>query len=796
MSSPRRWPRSSGKRALLAGAAIALFCTAHGHAQTKTIPDGPKEVLRARPPAAAKPAAPKPVADGLQPDEMYMEADEVIREDKSGVTTANGNVEVRYNGRTLRADKLVYDDASGVVRGYGHIVIVNADGTTEYATEIVLDDQLKAGVALGFSARLQQNVKIAAANASKRNENIQELNHAIYTPCEICAKDGSAKTPTWSIAADRVIRDQKKRIVYYRNARFRLFGVPIAYLPIFWNADPKSPRNSGFLVPKGSVSDRRGLSYEQPYYWVISPSMDAIISPQFNTKIAPFLNAEVRKRFYSGEVDVRFGFTHAPDFDGKGREVHGTSTDRSYILGRGAFQIDDKWRWGFTAERASDDLIFDKYEVSKVYESRGPYVADDRRLISQLYAIRQDQRSYLSVAAMTIQGLRPGAVDPVTGFSSGENDRVFPVIGPLIEGHYEPAGTVLGGRLRVNTSGVVLAREQSPTNLAARLPGLDSARVTGELDWRRAFISESGLRFEPFVNLRADAYQLHDILTGVGSATRSQNTERGLATAGVDVSYPFFKRTSDATIVLEPLAQVVASPNAKQIVIGRDATGAPVYLNEDSVAFEFDETTLFRPNKFPGYDLYEDGARLNVAGRASVLWDDGRRANILLGRSFRTQQNLVFSDRTGLRTKASDWIVAADAQPMKGLTMFARARLDSDTFQVERLEAGLNTYNKYGNGFVRYLKDNVDINGVRQENLDVGGEVYVTKNYGVSLYGNRDLNRDAWVIRDVGVFYRDDCIRLDVIYRREDTILGRLVPSESVSVRLTLATLGGALNGR
>ncbi len=84
----------------------------------------------------------------------------------------------------------------------------------------------------------------------------------------------------------------------------------------------------------------------------------------------------------------------------------GTSTDRSYILGRGAFQIDDKWRWGFTAERTSDDLIFDKYEVGKVYESRGPYVADDRRLISQVYAIRQDQRSYLSVAAMTIQGLR------------------------------------------------------------------------------------------------------------------------------------------------------------------------------------------------------------------------------------------------------------------------------------------------------------------------------------------------------------------------------------------------------
>lgn len=774
MSPRRRQPRSAGKRALLAGAAAVLLCASAAHAA---------------PPAKAP-------ADGMQADELYLEADEIVREDKDGRTTANGNIEVRYNGRTLRADKLIYDDNTGVIRAFGHIVIVNADKTTEYADEVVLDDEMSAGVALGFSARLQENVKIAAASAAKRNEDIQEFNKAVYTPCEICAKDGSPKTPTWSIVAERVVRDQKRRIVYYRNARFRLFGVSVAYLPVFWHADPKSARNSGFLVPKASASDRRGFSYEQPYYWAISPSMDLIVSPQINTKIAPFLNGEVRKRFYSGDVDVRFGYTHARDFDGKGNEVPGTDSDRSYILGRGAFQINEKWRWGFTAERTSDDLIFDKYEVGKVYESRGPYVADDRRLISQIYTTRQDERSYLSVAAMTIQGLRPGAIDPVTGYASGENDRVFPVIGPLIEGHYEPTSTILGGRLRFHTSGVVLSREQSPTDLTQRLPGLDSARATGEVDWRAAYTSTGGIRLEPFVNLRADAYRLHDVLTGVGSATRSESMSRALATAGFDVSYPMFRRAGDATIVVAPVAQVAASPNAKQVVIGRTSAGDPVYLNEDSVAFEFDETTLFRTDKFPGYDLYEDGVRLNLAGRASVLWDDGRRANLLLGRSFRTKQNTVFTARSGLQTKDSDWIVAADAQPFKGVSFFARARLDNDNLSIHRLEAGANAYTKWGNGYVRYLTDDFDINGVKRENLDLGGEVYLGKNYGVSVYGNRDLARDAWVIRDVGVFYRDDCLRVDVIYRREDTIVGRLLPSNSVSVRLTLATLGGTSNGR
>ncbi len=143
-----------------------------------------------------------------------MEADEVIRDDDEGVTTAQGNIEVRYNRRTLRANRLVYNDRTGVIHAYGNIVIINSDGTFEYAEEIVLDEEMRAGVALGFSARLQENVKIAAASAAKRNENVEELTKAIYTPCEICAKDGSPKKPTWSIAADRVIRDKKRRIVY------------------------------------------------------------------------------------------------------------------------------------------------------------------------------------------------------------------------------------------------------------------------------------------------------------------------------------------------------------------------------------------------------------------------------------------------------------------------------------------------------------------------------------------------------------------------------------------------------
>src|SRR5690606_13053020 len=217
--------------------------------------------------------APEP---GETEQPVYMEADVVTRNDETKVSTARGSVEARQAGRTLRAEEVVYDETSGVITARGDVQIVNPDGTAEFADEVVLDDEMKAGVATAFSARLSQNIKIAAATAVKRNENVNELNKAIYTPCPVCAKDPD---PTWSIEADRVTQDKKNKIVRYENARIRVKGVPFLYLPVFWHADPQAEARSGFLPPKLGASDRRGVSYEQPYYWRISPSQDLIISP-------------------------------------------------------------------------------------------------------------------------------------------------------------------------------------------------------------------------------------------------------------------------------------------------------------------------------------------------------------------------------------------------------------------------------------------------------------------------------------------------------------------------------------
>jgi LPS-assembly protein len=334
---------------------------------------------------------------------------------------------------------------------------------------------------------------------------------------------------------------------------------------------------------------------------------------------------------------------------------------------------------------------------------------------------------------------------------------------------------VLGGRLRLQGSAVALTRDQS--QYIAGDPGVDSRRASGVADWRGNLTTSYGLRISPFAQARLDAYSLADLPGGQADAS----VTRALGVIGADFSMPFIRRDGDRTIVLEPLAQVALSPQTKV------DTRIP---NEDSIDFEFDETNLFRADKSPGFDLYEGGQRLNLGVRATVAFDDGRDASLLVGRSYRNQADPALPARTGLQRTASDWIVAAAVRPLDGVSLFTRARLDGDSLDVHRIEAGADVETSRAWGYVRYLRDDQDISGVPRQDLDFSGKLLVVGNWGVTFGGIRDIENNVWRRQELGILYKDDCLDAAVVWVHEETFNRTLGPSDSVVLRLTLATLG------
>jgi LPS-assembly protein len=772
---------ASYRRLLLAGAALLALAPLPAHAVTAAQSAG----LRGSQPTApaetttAADAPEAPAADGLGPRDAYFEADSVTDDRDAKTMTARGSVEARYQGRVLRADEVVYNTETGAAVARGNTVVINPDGSTEYSQEVVLDDQLRSGVAIGFAARLPNNITMAAGAAIRRNENVNELNNAIFTPCDTCTEEGP-KEPTWSIQASKVLQDRENQVIYYRNALIRVKGVPVLYSPVFWHPDPSAERRSGLLAPRFRFNNRLGLAYEQPYLQVLSPSADLVIAPQFHTEVNPLVSATLRKRFWSGQVNATAGYTYEQRFDGEGK--FGNSASRSYYLADGLFQVTDKWRWGFGAEYTTDPTLFARYGVEDVFVQRGPFTTDTQRLISQAYASRQDSQSYFSISAIGFQTLR---VLQQAGreLVSYDTEDAFPVVAPLIEARFNPTEPVLGGRLRFLGHAVALHRS---SDLAELTPAgiiqnqlIDSRRASAQLDWRATSTFANGMRVEPFVTGRADYFSINNRL----AAKPKTSFGRALGTAGADFSWPFIRQSgSGSSLILEPLAQIALSPDRKP---------NPRVPNEDSITLEFDETNLFSSDRFSGFDLYEGGQRVNVGGRATLNWGANRSASLLVGRSFRAEADPAFYVGSGLEGKTSDWVTSVTLAPIRGLSVFARSRLDADTLRVRRQEAGADINLWRVSATARYLYNERDLTGLGTQSLNLGATLNLTRNWGVSVASSQDLETGVWPYSQVSVFYQDECIRLDLMFTHDETFASTIVPSDSIRLRLTLATLGG-----
>ena len=81
-----------------------------------------------------------------------------------------------------------------------------------------------------------------AANGARRTEGeLNEFSRIVYSTCNLCAKDPT-KPPLWQIRALSAVQDLEHKKIEYTDAVMEMYGVPVAYMPYFWQADPSVKR--------------------------------------------------------------------------------------------------------------------------------------------------------------------------------------------------------------------------------------------------------------------------------------------------------------------------------------------------------------------------------------------------------------------------------------------------------------------------------------------------------------------------------------------------------------------------
>ncbi|MBY0566789.1 MAG: LPS assembly protein LptD [Hyphomonadaceae bacterium] len=714
------------------------------------------------PTAMAQTTQPVAASAEEETDRVLLEADELIDDQNARTITAQGNVNVRYQGRTLRADRLVYDLNSGTIRAIGNVEIALEDGSVTYANEVEADEAMNVGAATELRARLGQSGTLAARAALRHGEGESELRNVIYTSCPICTTGD--RPPTWSLRARRAIQDRESRTISYQGAVLEVAGVPVLYLPYIAHPDPSIERASGFLPPEIGRNRRLGSFYGQPYFWAISPYSDLTASLRVHGNVNPLVGLEYRRRFWSGMLEIDTTFTQEELFDGDGDRL-GDEQFRHSVFAEGLFRINNDWNWGFGVENAYDDQYLRRYDLDGAAERRGPYIGQDTRLISQLFGIGQTPNSYASVAFASVQGLR-----------ETDNSELLPLILPYLQTDHIFHVPGIGGQLRVASNTVALVRENEDTLDLPDFQG-SNARFSLGATWRRDMIFGPGVVVSPFAQARGDVFH-------VETADEDYETfSRGLGMAGTEISWPFMRPGERFDLVVEPVVMAAwASQDAED----------PRIRNEDSLSFELDDSNLFRPNAAPNYDIWEPGARVSAGLRATARARSGESASLMFGRRWREEQADGFTETNNLGGETSDWVGAAQVDLGSNLGASARFRLADDTLEMQRIDLGVRAAVGRFSVTGRYFNIDESIAPPDAPTEQLTGRVGIDLARGWRMQAGltRDLDSDINLRQEIRAIYEDDCTFLEIAYTRTETQRGTIGPDEGIQIRIGLRSLG------
>mgnify|MGYP002398584049 CR=1 FL=1 len=693
------------------------------------------------------------------------EADQLDYDATNEIITARGTVILRNADASVRADEVTWNRNTGEIVASGRVRFVDNNGNQIFTERVELTDEFEAGAMEDLLIALRAGGRLAARSAERGEDGTIMLTDAAYSACAVTDENGCDKDPSWRITADRVTYDPDANRVKFKGAMLELFGARILPLPgLAIRTDGRA--ESGFLVPNIRFDQVNGLEIQGEYYIKVAENQDLTLGASIYSDAAPLVSAQWRHLTEKGAYQITGYATSSNRVSNFGATPTTQSDPRGYLFANGKFQFSPEWSLTGSIRLASDRTFLRRYDISR-----------DDRLRSTINLERIDDNSYLSLAGWATQTLRINA-----------DQGQVPLAVPAFDYRYNLEDPVVGGTLQLQANTLSLIRKD----------GQDTQRAFAGAKWDLRTLTGLGQVVTLTGLVRGDIYNTNDTLSTVTAVYRGNEgwTTRGVATAAVDIEWPFVGEAFGGTQVLKPRVQLVASPALRNLAVP----------NEDARAIDLEDSNLFALNRFPGYDRVEDGARITY-GFDWELTRPGLRLKTNVGQSYRLteSQGDIFPDGTGLSEKFSDFVGRTEVRYRDFLAFTHRFRIDKDSLAVRRNEIDMTLGSQRNYVELGYLRLNRDIQTVEdlqdREEIRAAGRFTIGRNWSVFGSGVFNLTSAAEdptfgsdgfdpIRTRLGVAYRDDCIEFGATWRRDYTTSGDAERGNSFQVFFALRNLG------
>jgi len=663
-------------------------------------------------------------AEELSDDDVVIEADS-LENMIDRKLKASGNATLIKSDQRIKADLIEYDQISEELYARGNVILETSSSRIEGAElEYSLSSQTGTIPNASFSTKLDNQDSIfnntlrgTASLIFIEGDNKKSGENFKVTTCEAGQDD-------WYIKASEAEINQKSQRLIAKDVQLEFFGLPVLYSP-YANFSFNDQRKSGFLVPSIGSTSKSGFEVATPYYFNLSPTSDATLTPRYFGKRGMQIAGEYRylEKNYFGSTDLEY----MPDDD-----ANDDRSDRYYYrIGH-----DHNFGNGFTGNIRYEDVSDDNY------------FTDMSSLVSQTSTVSLPQEGKLSFNSENLQAiLIAQKFENLT--SASPYERL-----PSLQMTYNKTFEDIYGNnfLEANTSFEVTEFDRNNDFVGSSPEG---TRVTARPSIAIPFEASYGY-IKPKIIADIKHYDLEN---------NTENTkDLFIPTFSLD-SAVYFDRTfsfndNEFSQTLEPRVFYSYTDYEDQSML-------PMF---DTALIDLNQNSIFSENQFVGGDRVMDSHQITLGATSRVINNKGlEKLYVTLAQRFYLEDRKVLNEaqfnNSDYQSDSSDLFLGVGSSITRALRVNSELQYNLDEDKTNRFS--LHTkYNpevgKLLDGSYRFIRDPNSSNDIEQ--INIAGQWPIAPGWSSVGRYQYDINDHGAIESLAGLSYDAGCWTSSILF--------------------------------
>jgi len=585
----------------------------------------------------------------LSDDDLLIEGDN-LENTLDRKLKASGNAVLKKGGKTIKADLIEYDQVSDELYAIGNIDITGKGGSlTGSSIELSIKENIGAVPNATFSSTLNKSnssfnnkLRGTAKMLFLEGDGKKRLQNASITTCEVGQDD-------WFIKASEIGINDSSQTVNAKNAKLEFKGIPILYSPLV-NFSFNDDRKSGFLAPSVGTTSRSGFESSIPYYFNLSPTSDATLTPRYLGKRGFQMQGEYRylNKNYYGTSNLEF------------MNKDNTSNRKNRYYGKFHHQqnLTNNITGGFRMEKVSDDNYF----------------SDMSSLISATSTVNLPQEAYLNYTSekLDVNFLAQRYQNLTT--TSSPYERLPSISINHSDDHENPDGFV---NYETNLNMSLTKFERNHNFVASSIDkNISGTRFIARPSITVPFEKSYGY-VKPKLTMNIMSYELEGGVTNSKSIT--------IPTLSFDSGLHFDKKL---TLAGKSFVQTLEPKIFYSYTPYRNQEALPMF---DTALTDLNSESLFIENQFVGGDRVMDSNQFTIAATTRFLDDTGyERLNATLAQRFYLSDRKVLKEvqflnsNSAAQSDSSDLFLTATGYISKALRVDSAIQYNPDESTTNR----------------------------------------------------------------------------------------------------------------